>query len=120
MLKQLGFKEYGNCLDGQDMHFIFSCLSHGTVITDPSVLLYKRVIARSNYRMTVGGAISSIFLLNRVRSYLTYPLIVPSIFEKVTMAALFPLKYLLSFINATFTRIVRYLPALPSGRNVRV
>lgn len=120
MLTQLGFREYGKSLYGQDMQFIFSCLSHGTVTTDPSVLLYKRVLAISNNGMTLWGVISSIFLLNRIGSYLTYPSIAPNPIDKIAIAALFPLKYLMSFINAFFTRIVRYLPTLQSVRKVRV
>jgi glycosyltransferase involved in cell wall biosynthesis len=120
MLKQLGFKEYGGSRYGQDMQFIFSCLPHGTITTDPSVLLYKRVITVRNNGMTLWDIFSSIFLLNRIGSYLTYPSIVPNPAEKMAIAALFPFKYLASFINAFVTRIVRCLPSMQSVRKARM
>ena len=117
LVKKLGFKLYGKSQYGQDMQVILSCLPYGEITTDPSVLLYKRVDSFGERSLTHWEILSSIFLLNRVGSYMAYPRIVPNLLDKIILAALFPIKYLVSFAYSFVTRAFRYLPmARPSGR----
>ena len=118
LLKKLGFKLYGKSQYGQDMQVILSCLPYGGIASDPSVLLYKRVETAVERSMTCWAMLSSIFLLNRIGSYWVYPRIVPNLLDKLILTALFPIKYLASFVYSFVTRAFRYFPTTRSARRV--
>jgi glycosyltransferase involved in cell wall biosynthesis len=116
MLKKIGFKEYGNSQYGQDMQFIFGCLQYGGITTDPSILLYKRVVSAESRRMSFCAIISSIFILPRIGSYFTYPLAISKPIDQIIIGGLSPIKYLLSFIYSFVTRLVQHLSHITRGQ----
>ncbi|MFH1619526.1 MAG: glycosyltransferase family 2 protein [bacterium] len=98
MVKKLAFREYNNCSFGRDMHFVFDCLQHGNVRTDPSVFLYKRIPAEARRPCSPGRLISSGFLLNRLKFHITYPFVASRGIDKLILLLLFPLRYVKALI----------------------
>ena len=106
MLKKIGLKDYGLSQYGLDMQIIFECLQYGMISTDPAVLLYKRLPSAGIKKLSYRAIMSSIFLLPRIGSYLTYPMVVAKPIDKIIIGMLFPIKFLAGFLYSFVARIV--------------
>lgn len=109
-LKKIGFDRFGSDGYGEDMRFVFTCLHNGKIISDPSVLMYKRV---ENEKLKIKTykfkkIVKEIFILYRIDTYLKYSNMIDSIFLRFTIYLLFPFKYILSIFFNLFNKLYKF------------
>lgn len=107
-LKKIGFDRFGSDRYGEDMRFVFTCLQKGTIISDPSVLIYKRIEKEKIRIYKFKKIVEEIFILYRIDTYLSYPNTMNSKFIKFIIYLLFPLKYILSLFFNLFNKLYKF------------
>jgi len=100
-------EEYKGCYFGVDMLFVFNVLQKGNVVTDTSVLLYKRIVEVESVKRPLSDVLfNSLLMFNRLSYFTAYSRIASSMFDKLLLALLVPVKYIKSLLFNIF-RILR-------------
>ncbi|PIP02269.1 MAG: hypothetical protein COW18_13175 [Zetaproteobacteria bacterium CG12_big_fil_rev_8_21_14_0_65_54_13] len=87
-----------------DMLFVFSCLNHGLVYIDPSVLFYKRMPPEKSGKASVISRIwNSVFKMDRINYYIGHVSEANATLDRAVLLLLLPLKY----VKAVLSNIIR-------------
>ncbi|MFC1798605.1 glycosyltransferase family 2 protein [Thermodesulfobacteriota bacterium] len=107
LLKKFTMKDYSHCKFGQDMIFVYDYMQYGTVRTDPSILIYKR-IPENTLQNTVAQKNPTLLTIERFRYYINHIYLTPNLVDKLLLIILMPFKFFQTIFFKTVFSSRRY------------